>query len=146
MTPMKSFSLAVPLLILLCSNAAFAERLTVMASEANVRSGPGKEHEVLWRVEKYHPIDILRKAGSWYYFSDFEGDTGWIHKSLVRKLESVITAKKASNIRSGPGTGYEILDTVESGVPFKVRGRKGNWLHVEHADGDRGWIHKSLVW
>jgi SH3-like domain-containing protein len=31
-------------------------------------------------------------------------------------------------------------------VPFKVLDRKGEWLHVEHADGDRGWIHSSLVW
>jgi len=24
--------------------------------------------------------------------------------------------------------------------------RKGNWIQVRHADGDKGWIHKSLVW
>jgi len=35
---------------------------------------------------------------------------------------------------------------VEKGIPFKVLGHKDNWLHVEHADGDQGWIHASLVW
>jgi len=35
---------------------------------------------------------------------------------------------------------------VDSGVPFKVLTRKGNWIQVRHADGDKGWIHKSLVW
>ncbi|MGA7144470.1 MAG: SH3 domain-containing protein [Desulfobacterales bacterium] len=24
--------------------------------------------------------------------------------------------------------------------------RKGSWIHVQHADGDKGWIYKTLVW
>ncbi|MGD8882880.1 MAG: SH3 domain-containing protein, partial [Desulfobacterales bacterium] len=36
--------------------------------------------------------------------------------------------------------------TVEKGIPFKVLKRENNWIHIEHADGDKGWIHKSLVW
>ena len=36
--------------------------------------------------------------------------------------------------------------SVQDGIPFKVISRKGQWVHIEHADGDRGWIHKSLVW
>jgi SH3-like domain-containing protein len=31
-------------------------------------------------------------------------------------------------------------------VPFKVLEQKGNWFHIMHADGDKGWIHDSLVW
>jgi SH3-like domain-containing protein len=36
--------------------------------------------------------------------------------------------------------------TVEDGVPFRILRKKGRWIHIEHADGDRGWIHDSLVW
>jgi SH3-like domain-containing protein len=35
---------------------------------------------------------------------------------------------------------------VDFGVPFRVLERKGEWLHVEHADGEKGWIHQSLIW
>jgi SH3-like domain-containing protein len=143
---MKFYIYIIPFLVVFYSGVALAERLTVMVSSANIRSGPGTKHEILWRIEKFHPLFILKKAGPWYYFRDFEGDTGWIHKSLVKGTPSVITAKETSNIRSGPGTKYKILFTVEKGIPFKVIKRRGNWINIEHADGDSGWIHKSLIW
>ena len=133
-------------LIFINTGVAVAERLTVVVSVANIRSGPGSKHDILWKVEKYYPIEVLKKTGSWYLFKDFEDDKGWIHKSLLGKTSAVITKKDQCNIRSGPGTKNEILFTVEKGIPFKVIKRKGKWLHIEHADGDKGWIYRSLVW
>lgn len=138
-------------LVLLVLPGAFGQamaqnRLTVTASIANIRSGPGTNHDVLWQVEKYHPLLILETKGNWYRFRDFEGDKAWIHNSLVGKVDSVITVEAKCNVRSGPGTDNPIVFKVERGVPFKVLNRKGNWLKVEHADGDRGWIYKKLVW
>ena len=133
-------------LLIIFSSIAIAERLTATSSIANIRSGPGTKYDILWKIGKYHPILVLKKSGNWYRFRDFEGDKGWIHKSLVRKIPSVITNKENCNVRSGPGTKYKILFATEKGVPFKTLKRKGNWIHVQHADGDKGWIHKSLVW
>jgi len=134
------------ILAIIFGGTAFAERLAVASSLANIRSGPGTKYDVLWQVAKYHPILVLKKSGNWYHFRDFEGDKGWLHKSLVSKIPSVITNKKKCNVRSGPGTKFKILFTIKDGVPFKILKRKGNWIHVQHADGDKGWIHKSLVW
>ena len=133
-------------MITLTAGAASAERLAVSASEANIRSGPGTNHELLWKVEKYFPILVIEKSGEWIHFEDFEGDKGWIHQSLVSKIPSVITKNDACNIRSGPGTDHNIIFTVEKGIPFKVLEHQGSWIHIEHGDGDQGWIHKSLVW
>jgi len=123
-----------------------AQRLTVAADVANIRSGPGTKYDILWKVGKYHPLNIIEKSGPWYHFRDFEGDEGWVHKSLIRKIPATITNKDKCNVRSGPGTGFDVLFAVEKGIPFKVLKRKGNWIHIEHADGDKGWVHKSLVW
>jgi SH3-like domain-containing protein len=133
-------------LILLGSGLAAVERLAVSVPIANIRSGPGTKYDVLWQIQKYHPLLILKTTGSWYYFRDFEGDQGWIHQSLVDKTPSIITKNEKNNIRSGPGTTFKIRFTVEKGVPFKMIGRKGDWIHIQHADGDQGWIHQSLVW
>lgn len=130
----------------MASNLAAAERLTVTAQVANIRSGPGTKYDILWKVEKYHPLSIIKKSDKWYRFRDFEGDVGWIHKSLIGKISSIITKKEKCNIRSGPGTDNKILFAVEKGIPFKVIKRKRNWINIQHADGDQGWIHKSLVW
>ena len=120
--------------------------MAVTSPIANVRSGPGTNFEVLWQIEKYHPLDIINEKENWYQFKDFEGDAGWIHKSLLGDIPTVITRSERCNLRSGPGTGYTILLTVELGIPFRVLKKQGKWLQVQHADGDQGWMHESLVW
>ena len=141
----RYLSIAV-LLVVLSSSAAWAQRLTVGVSIANIRSGPGENHDVMWQVEKYYPIEIIEKSEDWYLFKDFEGDKGWIHQSLVRSIPSVITTKENCNVRAGAGTEFEIVFIVDKGVPFQLVEEKGSWLHIRHSDGDRGWIHKTLVW
>ena len=139
--------LVIPLFFYCAS--AFAERMSVSASVANIRSGPGTNgYDILWKAEKYYPINIIKKEGAWFYFNDFEGDKGWIHKSLVSNVSTVITKRNKCNIRLKPSTkdGADILFTVEEGVPFLVLDKRGNWVNIEHADGDKGWIHQSLVW
>ena len=140
------FCSAVLVFWVLMAGVAFAERMAISSSIANIRSGPGKNHEILWKVEKYHPIFVERKAGDWYGFRDYEGDKGWVHKSLVKNIPTVITIKEKCNVRSGPGTDNAVIFTVGSGIPFKIIGKNGNWRHILHADGDKGWIHKSLLW
>ena len=134
------------ILIILHSSIAIAERLTISSPIANIRSGPGSNYDIIWNVEKFHPLFILEKSGPWYHFRDFEGDEGWVHKSLLEKIPSVITISEVCNVRSGPGAGFAIVFTVGKGIPFKVIKHQGNWIHVQHADGDQGWIHKTLVW
>jgi SH3-like domain-containing protein len=131
---------------ILSVNAAAAERRAVKASIANVRSGPGTRHAILWKVEKYFPLQIVKKSGKWYRFVDFEGDRGWIHGGLTNKTPSVVVKKGKCNIRSGPGLKNPVVFTAERGVPFRVLERSGKWIRVKHADGDKGWIYKSLVW
>ena len=124
----------------------WAGRMSVSVPIANIRSGPGTNYEILWNVEKYYPLQIMKKKGAWYKFRDFEGDSGWIHSSLLKNVKSVLTKKRKSNVRSGPGTKYRIVFRVEKGVPFRVLAKKGNWNKIQHSDGDKGWIHESLVW
>jgi SH3-like domain-containing protein len=125
---------------------ALAERMAVSTNKANIRSGPGTNYDILWEVEKYHPLKIIKKQGKWYRFRDFEGDEGWIYSPLLKKTTTVITKKKKCNVRADAGTSFKILFTAEKGIPFKVLKKKGDWIHIQHSDGDEGWIHKSLVW
>jgi len=89
---------------------------------------------------------IIEKKKNWYKIKDFEGDMAWIHRSLLGKINGVITIKTKCNVRSKPDKKGKILFTVERGVPFKVLKRSGNWIRIEHADGEIGWIYNSLVW
>lgn len=124
-----------------------AERMSVTAAKAHVRSGPGTEkYAVLWEVERYHPVEVLRRQDGWVFFRDFEGDEAWIYEKLLGKEKTVITRTNMVNIRSGPGTQNAIVFKAERGVPFRVLEQKGDWIHIESSNGDKGWIHKKLVW
>jgi SH3-like domain-containing protein len=126
--------------------AQAAERMAVKVGLANVRSSPNKKAEIAWQVTKYHPFQIVKKKGDWYQCKDFEGDSGWIYKTLLNKTSTVITIKENCNVRSGPGTKNRVLFIVDREVPLKVVKRQGRWLKIAHEDGDQGWIHASLVW
>jgi len=126
--------------------AAAQERMAIRSAVANIRSGPNTDEAVLWQAEQYYPVIILEKKGDWRRIRDFEGDQGWVHASLLGPIKSVIVTTNRCNIRMGPGTQYDVAFTVDKGIPFKVLRTKGQWLEVQHADGDSGWIHKGLVW
>jgi len=134
------------MLIFTASAVGAAERMAVVAGTANVRSGPGTKNDQLWQVEKYYPVLVVEKQSGWCRIKDFEGDEGWIEGSLLDKTPSVIVRVPKCNVRSGPGTEHETLFSATKGIPFKVLQTKGQWLQVEHADGDSGWVMKNLVW
>jgi SH3-like domain-containing protein len=49
------------------------------------------------------------------------------------------------NVRSGPGTNYQVSMELFAGYPLKVASTQGDWLKVVDFENDSGWIHKSLV-
>lgn len=60
------------------------------------------------------------------------------------------------NVRSGPGTGYEVigkLPTGTDGVIVEIIGVRGNWFFIHNASGidfdvnfkGRGWVYASLL-
>jgi uncharacterized protein YgiM (DUF1202 family) len=120
--------------------------MAVRVPVANIRSGPSDNSDLLWKVEKNHPLDILEKKGGWCRFRDFEGDEGWIKASLLEDTPTVITKLDGCNVRSGPGLKYPVVFSVEKGIPFKVLKREGKWVHIQHASGSSGWIFSALVW
>lgn len=147
MTALKRYF--IPFLILIsvfAFNVAEAKMLTTTDSNANIRSGPGTNHEILWQAGKYCPLKILKKQGNWYYFKDFEQDRGWIHKSLVAYIPSLVVKIDEANVRSGPGKKYPLVFKAMKGVSFKVLKTTGNWVRVKHEDGDTGWLYRSLLW
>jgi SH3-like domain-containing protein len=143
---MVRITIFIAILTFLFCSQALAERWAVNADKCNVRSGPGEEFEVIWQVEKYYPVDVIDGKDKWRFFRDVDGDEGWIHEDLLNKLDTIIIVKDHCNIRSGPGKEHNVTFIAEKGIPFRVVNRQKEWIEIEHADGDRGWVHSSLVW
>ena len=134
------------MVISVAGGATAAERVAVKGNVANVRALPNTKSDTLWQVEKYHPLLVIEKRGKWFRVKDFEGDMGWMHRTLVDKTPTIIVNVKLANVRTGPGTQHHLSFDAGKGTPFKVLEKKERWIKVQHADGDVGWIFNSLIW
>ena len=97
-------------------------------------------------ADKYYPVKILKKDKGWVQVEDFEGEKAWVLEKLLSKQKSVVVKREKANIRQKASTKAKIIFTASQGAAFKVIKVTGKWALVQHADGDRGWIHLSLAW
>jgi SH3-like domain-containing protein len=66
---------------------------------------------------------------------------------ILRHSNALCVSAQKANIRSGPGTNYEIVWEVYKYMPFSKVGvsLSGDWYAVRDVDRDVNWIHKSLL-
>ncbi len=146
LTPLRT-GLIVALGSLLLATAAFcADYVTVKNDDVNVRSGPSTDSPVKMEVFKGYPFQVMSKEGNWLKVTDFEGDTGWIHESLVSNGDTVIVNSNKVNMRESTSTKSAVIAEVERGVVFTQIGKEGDWIKVRHSGGTVGWIYSKLVW
>ena len=128
-----------------------AEMLSIAKDGVNLRSGPGTKYEIKWEYGEGFPLRVVSKKGDWYRVKDFENDTGWIYKSLLSPDNHMIvkvnkSSNKKVNIRSGPGTKFNIVGKAYYGVVFQTLEQKSGWAKVKHDTGLVGWVKRSLLW
>ena len=146
-----SFSFLFVFFVIILPAVAYAEMVSVSGDNVNLRSGPGTTYTVKWRYGSGFPLRVLEKKGQWLKVEDFENDTGWLHRSLVKDSgHMIVKVNKDSdnriNIRSGPGTQFKIVGMAHYGVVFKTIKQQRGWAHVRHESGLEGWIKRTLLW
>lgn len=150
-------ALALFLGVLLSStNTAFADTAVVSANILNVRSGPGTGYSIITQVGSGNRLTVLEKSGDWYCVSLSTGQKGWLAGWLVSIEPSQAPAAQTTtqvarvngssvNIRSGPGTGYNVVTQVGSGATLPILGSSSGWYNVRTGSGSSGWIAGWLV-
>lgn len=68
--------------------------VVVVSKKANVREGPGLEHETLWVLDKEYSLKVLEAEGAWLKVSDGGEVSGWIHKSVTWGFEEAPSVEK----------------------------------------------------
>jgi uncharacterized protein YraI len=95
-------------------------------------------------------LTILGESGDWFqvqYNGSGTVKTGYIAKFLIDTNVKGITLKNA-NLRTGPGTEYEITRIIPVGSKLTVYSESGNWYRVEYRGSDItnvGYIAKFLM-
>ena len=131
----------------LFNTAANAQSMvSVKGSTLNMRSGPGTNAPVLWELKKGYPLQVTQRKGNWLQVRDFEGDTGWVARSLTGRTPHHVVRSKVANVRSGPGTRFRVVGKAEYGELLKTQEKRAGWVKVKRAEGTSGWIARQLLW
>jgi len=142
----KLLAVAAALAMTATSTLAFAETLCVKVHTANFRSGPGTSHDIVFKADKFFPVQVLDEKEGWAKIRDFEKEVAWVAARLLAKRESVVIKVDKGNLRDAPSLKGELIGHVGYGEAFRIVERKGKWLKVATDDKTLGWIHDSLGW
>lgn len=135
-----------------------AGQTAVMAANAvNIRNGPGTNYGIITQVDLNERLPVLDKSGDWYNVQLASGDRGWVAGWLVKvempqapapaqnSGQVAVVNGSSVNVRSGPGTGYEIITQVGSNERFPVLDKSGGWFKIMLNTGAAGWMAGWLV-
>jgi|SRR6185437_2267501 uncharacterized coiled-coil protein SlyX len=50
-----------------------------------------------------------------------------------------------ANVREGPGAGFKVLFTLETGVPIVAYSYVDQWVRIRDESDRAGWIHQTLI-
>ena len=119
--------------------------LSLKKSKVNVRYGPSFESPIKYVYKKIHlPIKQIDKKENWRRIIDFKNNSGWIHWSQLKKVNSIIPLedkilfKKSSNF-SKP------IAKIKQGRVLIIEKCNGVWCKVK-SDSFKGWIKANKVW
>ncbi len=127
--------------------------VTVAASEANLRAGPGSRYPIRWvLVRPQIPVEVVDEFDVWRQVRDWEGVEGWIHQSLLTGRRTVrVAGGEAAAMRARPNGESRLVARVEPGVIGRliacpaVAGTPGDRCLVAVSDL-RGWLPRHVLW
>ncbi|WP_442881504.1 SH3 domain-containing protein [Comamonas sp.] len=126
--------------------ASAAEFVSIKGSTVNVREKPNTRSDTLWELGRGYPLQVTQRQGKWLKVRDFESTLGWVHAPLTAKTPHMVITARTANMRSGPGTKFKRVATLEQHEVVRTVKKSGRWAQVRRENGQQGWIAKSLGW
>lgn len=137
------------------------------AGKLNLRQGPGTDTSVLATLRHGSAVSIIGGAAPWRRVRTEDGMTGYVHDAYLstaapdhtapepitpapgRVLETLyVNAPRygALNLRTGPGTGYDIAETMPQGTRVEILdGGTGPWRYLRSENGTQGYAHADYL-
>ncbi|MGL6106919.1 SH3 domain-containing protein, partial [Romboutsia sp.] len=114
----------------------------------------GTNYSVLFTVKQNDKVDIVQSSNGWYKIKTNSGKEGWASSSYI----SVNNASNGSstsgitktvntnglNIRSGAGTSYRVIGTLNKGSKVEVTSESNGWTKIKQ-DGRIGYVASKYL-
>ena len=133
--------------IFLYSTIIFAEEifLSLKKDKVNVRYGPSFESPVKFVYKKINlPIKQIDKKENWRRIIDSKNNSGWIHWSQLKKINSIILLEDKILFKNSSNFSKP-LAKIKEGRLLIVQKCEGEWCKVK-TKKIKGWIKVDNVW
>lgn len=140
----------------MAGSASAATTATVDSKEGlNVRSGPGVDYGILFALPDKTTVTVIEKDGGWYKIS-YEGKTGYASGDYLVIQQTgdsdgdvigktgTVNSLIGLNVRSGPGSGYELLFTLNNNATVDIIGKSGSWYQISY-NGRTGYVSSEYI-
>ena len=119
--------------------------LSLKKDKVNVRYGPSFESPIKYIYKKVNlPIKQIDKKENFRRIIDFKNNSGWIHISQLKKINSIIPLKDKILFKK-PSIFSKPLATIRKGRVLVVQVCKGNWCKINSQEFE-GWIDNKNIW
>ena len=119
--------------------------LSLKKNKVNVRYGPSFDSPVKFIYNKINlPIKLIDKKENWRRILDVKNNSGWIHSSQLKQINSIITLSdkilfKRPTIFSKP------IAKIKKGRVLIIQNCQTNWCKIK-TNNIKGWIQRKNLW
>ena len=134
-------------ILILFSTHCFSNEVFVSLkkSKVNVRYGPSFDSEVKYIYKKINlPIKQIDKKENWRRIIDLKNNSGWIHLSQLKPVNSVIPLKDKVLFKK-PSSYAKPIALIKAGRLIIIKKCETSWCNVK-TDKYSGWINKKNIW
>jgi len=119
--------------------------LSLKKNKVNVRYGPSFETPIKYVYKKINlPIKQIDKKENWRRIIDFKNNSGWIHWSQLKKVNSIIPLEDKILFKK-PSDFSKPLAKIEKGRILILQKCDGFWCKVK-SENFKGWIKTDNIW
>ena len=127
------------------SNAGEEKFLSLKKNKVNVRYGPGFDFPIKYIYKKINlPIKQIDKKENFRRIIDYKKNSGWIHISQLKKVNSVITITDKVLFKK-PTVFSKPIANVKKGRLLIIQKCENDWCKVE-TENFKGWVDKKNLW
>ena len=143
---MKKFYLLILILIFFRLHVLSEEIfLSLKKNKVNVRYGPSFESPIKYIYKKINlPIKQIDKKENWRRIVDSKNNSGWIHWSQLKPLNSVIPLNDKI-LFNKPSNFSKPLAKIQKGRVLIIQKCIDGWCKIK-SDKFKGWIKTDNIW
>jgi|TARA_B100000003_G_C10664224_1_gene264345 SH3-like domain-containing protein len=119
--------------------------LSLKKNKVNVRYGPSFDSPIKYVYKKINlPIKQIDKKENWRRIIDSKNNSGWIHWSQLKKINSIISLEDKILFKK-PSNFSKPLAKIKKGRLLIIQKCDGEWCKIK-TEKFKGWIKKDNVW